>query len=99
MDNAILKTDSSAASRLQNDRRQKGQGLLEMSCVLISMILLLGGIVNIFLWANKQIVKRQIAYNSTRQLAGTSSDYYQYVGWGYIPPALSEDKVILDIQK
>ncbi len=76
---------------------KKGQGILEMVAVFISMVLLLGGILNIWLWANKQIVERQRAYNLSRVGAGTSSDTYKLADYWpvYAPENLSEDKVIL----
>lgn len=96
MDYAILKMD------------KKGQGTLEMTFVLITAVLLLGGILNIWLWENKQAVKRQVEYNRTRRAAGTSYDSYKlndndpehperYHPWPvYSPEELKEDKVLLD---
>ena len=55
----------------------KGQGTIETAVIFIVLILLFGGIFNIWVWGNKQIVQRQIAYNQSRVEAGTSSDTYQ----------------------
>jgi hypothetical protein len=45
---------------------KKAQGILETTFTLIIVLLLLGGIINIWLWANTQIVRRQIRYNASR---------------------------------
>ena len=89
MDNKILAIDK----RLGNE---KGQGALETTLVFIMVVLLLGGITNIWLWSNNQLVDRQIEYNKKRVTAGTSSDTYTLV-WppDYTPPALTEDQVLL----
>ncbi len=72
----------------------KGQVILETSLVTLIIILLLGGILNIWLWGNKQIVERQQRYNATRVAAGTSSDDYTLRWPVYTPPALTEDMVL-----
>ena len=74
----------------------KGQGTLETTFVLIIMVLLLGGILNIWLWANKHMVMRQMRYNQSRVAAGTSSDTYTLQWPVYSPEELNEDKVLLD---
>lgn len=73
----------------------KGQVMLETSLVFICLVLLLGGIINIWLWSNKQIVKRQEAYNAGRVNAGQSSDSYTVQWPVYTPEDLSEDKVLV----
>ena len=55
----------------------KGQATIETAVIFIVLILLFGGIFNIWVWGNKQIVQRQIAYNKGRVEAGTSSDSYE----------------------
>jgi len=75
---------------------KKGQGTLEMTFVLITAVLLLGGILNIWLWANKQLVVRELRYNDSRVAAGTSSDTYVLQWPVYSPEELKEDKVLLD---
>lgn len=75
---------------------KKGQGTLEMAFVLIIAVLLLGGILNIWLWGNKQMVVRQLRYNQSRVAAGTSSDTYTLQWPVYTPEELKEDKVLLD---
>lgn len=72
----------------------KGQVMLETSLVFICMVLLLGGIINIWLWANKQIVERQSRYNASRVAAGTSTDAYQRQWPVYKPGELTEDMVL-----
>jgi hypothetical protein len=61
----------------------------------IVIILFFCGIFSIWIWGMKQLVERQIAYNSTRVEAGTSSDRYT-LQW---PPQraehLTEEEVIL----
>jgi hypothetical protein len=54
--------------------KNNGQGMLEGAIGTILMILFLGGIVNIWFWANSEIVRRQQAYNATRVVAGTGYD-------------------------
>jgi hypothetical protein len=53
---------------------QRAQSTLELAVVLVLLILLLGGITNIWLWGNRQIVLRQIRYNASRVIAGSSKD-------------------------
>ncbi|MDP2941650.1 MAG: hypothetical protein Q8N85_05325 [Candidatus Omnitrophota bacterium] len=81
-----------------------GQSTLEMALVLILMVLLLGGITNIWLWGSKQIVQRQMLYNQGRVLAGTPRDDYKRewplanpaTGAKWRPESLSEGRVLLD---
>ncbi len=68
--------------------------MLEAYLVVVAMVLLLGGILNIWLWGNKQIVERQLRYNASRVTAGTSSDAYTLQWPVYAPPALTEDMVL-----
>ena len=77
-------------------KQKKGQGLLETAITIVLMVLLLGGIINIWLWATKQVVLRQRRYNATRVIAGTAADNYVLRYPVYAPPALREDKVLLD---
>ncbi len=72
----------------------KGQVMLETSLVFICMVLLLAGIINIWLWENKQIVERQLRYNASRVAAGTSTDAYQRQWPVYAPGELTEDMVL-----
>lgn len=79
---------------------RRGQGLLEGAITIVLMVLFLGGIVNIWLWANKQMVMRQRRYNATRVIAGTAVDGYQ-LRWApdnpvYVPEELTEDMVLLN---
>jgi hypothetical protein len=75
---------------------KKGQGIIEAAFVVIIVILLLGGIINIWIWANNQIVRRQMRYNQTRVAAGAAVDNYQLQWPVYRPEALGENKVLLD---
>lgn len=77
-------------------KSRKGQGMLETALTLIIAVLLLGGITNIWLWANNQMVKRQMRYNASRVAAGTSSDSYTLQWPVYTPEELKEDKVLLN---
>ena len=74
---------------------KKGQGILEATFAIIITLVLLGGIINIWAWANNQIVKRQVRYNQTRVTAGTATDDYALQWPVYNPPELKEDKVLL----
>jgi len=77
-------------------RRKKGQAMIEATVSMVIVVLLLAGITRIWIWGNRQIVERQVRFNSTRVEAGTSSDGYQLV-WGakvYTPPELLEEDVI-----
>jgi hypothetical protein len=60
----------------------------------------LGGIVQIWVWGNTQIVNRQREYERTRVTAGVSGDYNSYnSAW---PPnrgtldSLTEEEVLVD---
>ena len=70
--------------------------MLETTFVLIIVVLLLGGILNIWLWLNTQLVSRKLRYNDTRVDAGTSSDTYRLQWPVYTPEELKEEKVLLD---
>lgn len=77
---------------------KKGQSTLETALVFIMVILLVGGIVNIWFWANNQIVQRQLRYNATRVSAGTATDTYKLNWPVYSPEELKENEVLLDNQ-
>ncbi|MBU1998271.1 MAG: hypothetical protein ABIG46_00720 [Candidatus Omnitrophota bacterium] len=76
-------------------RKRKGQSTLETALVLVITFSLVGGIVNIWIWANRQIVERQVRYNNSRVAAGTSSDDYELQWPVYEPDELTEEEVIL----
>jgi len=78
---------------------RKGQGILEMTFVIILMTLMIGGILNIWFWANNRIVARQRQYNASRVVAGTSSDTYQLLLPNYTQANLTEEQVLLDAPK
>jgi len=76
-------------------KNKSGQGTLEVALAFIIVILLVGGLVNIWFWFNGQMISRQVAYNNTRVAAGTGSDTYsQMVGWNYRAGSLTENMVI-----
>lgn len=77
---------------------KKGQGTIEVTLVVVIVILLLSGIINIWIWANNQIVRRQMRYNETRVAAGTAVDNYQLQWPVYRPQELGEDKVLPNAQ-
>jgi flagellin-like protein len=76
-------------------KNNKGQSPLETAAVFVLMVLLIGGITNIWLWANNQIIARQLRYNDTRITAGTSADGYILVWPVYTPPELTENMVLI----
>lgn len=78
--------------------KNKGQSSLESAIVFVLVVLFLGGITKIWLWANRQIVERQIRYNNSRVIAGTSKDDYTLQWPVYQPPSLNEDDVLIDNQ-
>jgi len=75
-------------------KNKSGQVTLEVSLVFVIIVVLLGGIINIWLWSNKQIVERQLRYNEGRVVAGTSTDTYQRLWPVYKPQELTEDMVL-----
>lgn len=74
----------------------KGQAILEAAIVTVLLIVLLGGILNIWLWANNQVVLRQARYNASRVSSGKATDDYSLQWPVYQPQELSEDKVLLN---
>jgi len=52
-------------------RISKAQAVLETSIIFVMAILFLLGIIRIWVWAEGQIIGRQIVYNNSRVLAGT----------------------------
>lgn len=78
---------------------KKGQNLLEAAFSIIVAAVLLGGIINIWVWGNNQIVRRQLRYNETRVAAGTARDENAAVWPVYRPEELAEDKVLLNYPK
>ncbi len=76
---------------------KSGQSTLETVVILVIMLSLLMGITQIWLWTNRQIVRRQVRYNDTRLLAGQSSDWYVVPLWGPSvnkPTELKEQEVL-----
>ncbi|MCX5711220.1 MAG: hypothetical protein NT060_04625 [Candidatus Omnitrophica bacterium] len=81
---------------MKNARDNRGQGTIETVMAFIILVLILGGMMNIWFWFNNQLVERQVAYNDTRVNAGTGKDdYTQFYSWNYIPKTLSENDVIV----
>jgi len=77
---------------------RKGQSTLETAVIFVVVILLLAGITKMWLWANNQIVQRQLSYNDSRVQAGTGLNDYKRVGWNYVPPPLREEEVLLGVE-
>lgn len=75
--------------------RLKGQSAIESLAIFIVIVLLFGGIFNIWLWGNKQIVQRQMRYNEGRVKAGTSSVDYELQWPLERAEELKEEKVLL----
>jgi len=74
-------------------KQMKAQSTLETAVIFVAAVLLLGGITRIWLWANNQIVQRQISYNDSRIAAGTSSmDYKLSDHWplAYTPESIGD---------
>jgi hypothetical protein len=80
-------------------KQKRGQGIIEFTFTIIIAVVLLGGIINIWIWANNQIVNRQVHYNETRVIAGTSRDDYTLQWPVYAPDELEEGRVLLDYPK
>ncbi len=74
---------------------KKAQSMLETTIIFIVSILFLGGIFNIWVWGNKQIVQRQARYNESRVQAGTSVDTYELQWPLQRSEELKEEKVLL----
>jgi len=88
MANTILK-------RLRGER--KGQGTMEITIIMVVVICLLYGLIKMWIWGNRQIVMRQIAYNNTRVIAGKSHDFYiEPVWWNYTPEGIGKEDVLFD---
>lgn len=76
-------------------RSFRAQSTLETAFVFVVLILLFGGIFNIWVWGNKQIVQRQKLFNQSRVPAGTSTRDYQLVWPVKRAESLKEEKVLL----
>jgi hypothetical protein len=77
------------------NRKLKGQSSLETLVIFVVTVLLFGGIFNIWIWGNKQIVQRQKNYNNSRVEAGTSTIDYELKWPLQRAEELKEDKVLL----
>lgn len=80
-------------------RQRKAQLMLETVISFALIFFLVGGIVKIWLWANNQIVKREIQYNATRVAAGTGADAYRMIWPVYKPDSLREGEVLPSISR
>lgn len=76
-------------------KEEKGQSTLEVALTVIVVVILIGGIIKIWFWANNQIVERQLRYNATRVAAGTAVDTYKLNWPVYAPGELKEGEVLL----
>ncbi|MFA4888092.1 MAG: hypothetical protein WC628_00755 [Candidatus Omnitrophota bacterium] len=79
---------------LNRNLEERGQALLEMAFSFVLILLFIAGMVNIWLWGNKQLVIRQRKYNESRVAAGTSSDSYRRAWPLPRPGNLREDMVL-----
>lgn len=70
---------------------RKGQVFLELAVTFIVFCLFILGIINIWVWGHAQIAGRNNRYESTRQVAGSSSPGQPA---GYSPSVLREADVI-----
>lgn len=77
-------------------KSKKGQGTLEVTVAFIVTVLLIGAMVNIWFWANTQIINRQLSYNRGRVAAGQAEDSYTLQFPVYTPGDLNESAVVLD---
>jgi hypothetical protein len=77
-------------------RSLRAQSTLETAFVFVVLILLFGGIFNIWVWGNKQIVQRQKLFNQGRVQAGTSTRNYQLVWPVKRAESLKEERVLLN---
>lgn len=77
-----------------NSILKRGQSTTEIAFVFAGIVLLFAAIMQIWFWGNKQIVRRQQAYNSGRVTAGTSSDTYTLQWPVYKPEELKEETVL-----
>lgn len=78
-------------------RLKKGQTLLETLITFVVIVLLFGGIFNIWIWANKQIVNRQVKYNAGRVKAGTSTQDYELAWPVGRSESLNNSKTFVDL--
>ena len=53
--------------------KPKAQSSLEMAVALVSVCILLCGAMNVFIWLNKRMARRQQDYEKTRVAAGNST--------------------------
>ncbi len=53
----------------------RAQSTIELTAAILACIVLLGGVVDIFMWMNKNIVVRQERFQATRQSL-TTVDFY-----------------------
>ena len=68
---------------------KKAQATLEVVVIIVAVIMLVAAITQIWVWANKQIVERQIKFNKSRVKAGTSKEDYTLVWPVYKPENLT----------
>ena len=82
---------------MNNNKAIKGQSMLEVCIIFITLVLFLAGVMKIWLWSNNQFVYRQRDYNASRVEAGTAIDGYK-LQWplDYTPEELTEDYVLVD---
>lgn len=67
-------------------RNRKGQVAIEMAAAIIAVFIFLLGTLQIFVWFNSMLVKRQEYYEASRIQAGTASSVG---GYDFSPPSLN----------
>ncbi len=74
---------------------KKSQVVLELTLIFVIGFFLFFGIMSMWIWSNRQIVRRQPVYNHTRIEAGTvSGGTNKDLVWPrYTPEELTEDEV------
>ncbi|MCF7916264.1 MAG: hypothetical protein K9L61_00610 [Candidatus Omnitrophica bacterium] len=72
---------------------KKSQVILEAVVSFVFICIFVLGIVNLWMWSDKQNIERQLSYNGTRVSAGSSGSLQYPV---YTPQQLDEDKIIGD---
>lgn len=76
--------------------KTRGQAVLEVAIVLIVIMMFFFGIVHIWLWANRQFPERQVAYNNSRIIAGTSGPIHLLMWPVYKPARLTVEEAVPD---
>lgn len=58
-------------------RHFKAQATIELTLAILAFIIFVIGVINLFLWLNKCLIERQVAYQNTRTIPRTKiADFY-----------------------